>query len=254
MFLLQLEATITFVFGLLFGSFLNVVAHRYPLGESIVFPGSHCPHCQRMLSPWELVPVFSWLFLRGRCHGCHKLVSIRYPLFELATGALFGMTVFLFPSWPVRGVWIFFWFLLMMIVATDISSMRVPNVLSLPGAAICLLASTWVGMQPLWHAVLGAATAYLLLLFIHIVSRGNMGMGDVKLFLSIGVMLGPVGSLEALVAASFSGVVIGLILRLSKLLKRRAYMPFVPHIAVGVILVACYGQRFTAWYISQFLR
>lgn len=244
---------LVFLYGLIFGSFVNVVAYRVPRGESIFRPRSRCPHCEHTLSMWELVPVLSWLMLKGRCRTCQNPISLRYPLLELASASLFGATYLAVPGWSGRFAWWIFWLLLMMVVGTDLTSMRVPNVLSIPGAFVTCGLSIICGVHSWQQTVIGALLCFFTMLAIHLLSGGKMGMGDVKLFLSIGGMLGPVAGLEALVLASFAGAIIGGTMRLVGLLGRRQYMPFVPYIAVGVILMAYFARDLNTWYVTHIL-
>ena len=93
---------ISFILGLILGSVANVIAYRVPRGESVILPGSHCTVCQQFLSPWELVPILSWLFLHGRCSKCEAPVSVRYPVLELSTALLFSLTYLHVSTWPAR--------------------------------------------------------------------------------------------------------------------------------------------------------
>ncbi|MBX6353413.1 MAG: prepilin peptidase [Thermoflavifilum sp.] len=239
---------VAFVMGALIGSFLNVVAYRVPRGESVVRPRSHCPHCGRMLRAWELVPCLSWLWLGGRCRGCGQPVAIRYPILELVTAALFAITVLVVPDWPARVAWMVFWSLLVAVTGTDWVDMRVPDVLSLPGAVIVATLSWLTHWQQLGSELEGAVLCAGLLWVIHRVSGGRMGLGDVKLYLAIGAFLGPVYGLESLIFASLCGVLVGASMRWAKWLEPREPMAFVPHIAVGVVVAALWGPQITAWY------
>jgi prepilin signal peptidase PulO-like enzyme (type II secretory pathway) len=240
---------VAFIFGLFIGSFLNVVAYRLPRGESVIWPRSHCPHCQRTLKAWELVPCLSWICLGGRCRTCKNPIGIRYPTLELVTGLLFAITVLAAPSWPVRATWAVFWILLVAVIGTDLTDLRVPDVLSLPGAILVAAAVGASGWRPWTTVVLGMVVCAGVLWLIHWISGGRMGLGDVKLYLSIGAFLGPLYGLESLVFASLSGVVTGVLLRVLGLLRRREFMPFVPHIAVGCVLALIWGPKLTAWYL-----
>jgi prepilin signal peptidase PulO-like enzyme (type II secretory pathway) len=243
------------LYGLAFGSFLNVVGYRVPRGESIVFPNSYCPKCHARIRWHDLIPVLSWLILGGKCRNCRQPISAMYPLIELATGILFAATYAATPlnHWPQMIAWWLFWLLLMAVVATDLTSMKVPDVISLPGAVVVFAAAVITGIQGWVASLLGAVGCFLVLFAIHLVTRGNMGMGDVKLYLSIGAMLGCVGGLESLVIASFYGTVIGLTLRALGVLRRRQHIPFVPFIALGVITVAFFGKELTDWYVHGLL-
>lgn len=237
------------VIGAFIGSFLNVVAYRVPRHESIVFPSSHCPDCHHALQPWELVPVLSWLMLRGRCYYCHRPIAVRYPVLELLTAGLFLFTAYHTTYLPARIAWWVFWMLLVASVGTDVTSMRVPDVLTYPGAVIVLLMTGMAGILPWGTSILGAFVCFLLLVFIHIISRGNMGLGDAKLYFSIGAIFGPALGVESLIFASASGALIGLSMRALGKLQPRQKIPFVPHIATGVILTAVFGHTWLQAYL-----
>lgn len=242
-----------FVIGAVVGSFLNVVAYRVVRGQSIVFPRSHCPSCHRTLTPSELVPILSWLFLRGRCRNCRAVIPAWHLVTELCTGTLFALTVMTVPfglKWLAWGV---FWALMTTVVATDMSAMRVPNVLSLPGVAAVGVLASISGIQSVLSCLLGAAAAGAILLGLHLASRGGMGMGDVKLYLSIGAMIGFIPALESLVVASLFGSVIGLSMRVTGWLQPREHVPFVPYIVSGVVVVVFFGHSLSSWYVSHVL-
>ncbi|MCL6598563.1 MAG: prepilin peptidase [Alicyclobacillus macrosporangiidus] len=248
-----LFAWMGFVFGLLFGSFINVVGYRVPRGESVVFPRSHCPDCGRTLSAWELIPAVSWLVLGGRCRTCRHPIPLRYPCIELAAGALFASTAVHADRLPIGLAWSVFWLLLLATVATDLTSMRVPNVLTLPGAVVVLGLAIASGVRSAGGALLGMAGCTLTLWGIHLLSRGRMGLGDVKLYASIGAMLGFWGGLESLVLASAYGTVIGYGMRAVGWLKPRQPVPFVPFIAMGVVTAVWFGDALTRWYLRVVL-
>jgi prepilin signal peptidase PulO-like enzyme (type II secretory pathway) len=246
-------AWIGFLFGLLFGSFINVVGYRVPRGESVVFPRSHCPHCGRTLSAWELIPVVSWLALGGRCRTCRVPIPLRYPCIELAAGALLALTAVHAQSVLAGLAWSVFWLLLLAAVATDLTSLRVPDVLSLPGAVVVLALAILSGVRGAGGALLGMAGCALTLWGIHLLSRGRMGLGDVKLYASIGAMLGFWGGVESLVLASLYGTVIGYGMRAAGRLKPREPVPFVPFIAMGVVTAVWFGDALTGWYLRVVL-
>ncbi|GMA57611.1 leader peptidase (prepilin peptidase)/N-methyltransferase/leader peptidase (prepilin peptidase)/N-methyltransferase [Alicyclobacillus sacchari] len=244
-----LVAALLFAYGLAFGSFANVVAYRVPRRESIVRPRSHCVHCHHTLSWWELVPVLSWLVLRGRCRGCGKPISPRYPLLEFVTGVLFASAWWQGHTLAQVFVWALFWLYLMMAVGTDLTAMIVPDVLSLPAAVVLLGASGLTHIQPWTHATIGLATGFAMVLAVHLLSGGRMGLGDAKLYLGIGAMLGPWLTLLSFVLAAILGSVIGIGLRLAGKLQAGQYVPFVPFIALGVMAAAWYGHALVHLYI-----
>jgi leader peptidase (prepilin peptidase)/N-methyltransferase len=237
------------VFGLVVGSFLNVVVHRLPRGESIVRPGSHCPRCGRSILPWENVPVLSYLWLRGRCRGCGGRISLRYPAIELLTGGLFLAIVLRFGVSIMTPVWLAFAAALVAAAVIDFDHRIIPDEISLGGlllALVCVPLARSTAAMSLADALLHSAAGALLgggvlwvVGFVHArvaVAAGRrfehwpgedeappgpgsldywvwfpgIGFGDVKLLAMIGAVLGPFGVLETLLAASLVGLVFGL--------------------------------------------
>jgi leader peptidase (prepilin peptidase)/N-methyltransferase len=239
----------TLVFGLIVGSFLNVVIHRIPLGESIVSPGSHCPSCATPISAWDNVPLLSWLLLRGKCRHCKLRISVRYPLIELLTGLLFVAVLWQFgPRWQAL-VFMLFAAAMVAAAAIDIDHQIIPDEISLGGLAFGLLVVPWVrhldGMSysaALYQSGLGAMVgggSLWLVAFLHArvsVASGRqfahwpgegealpkpseadywlwfpgLGLGDVKLLAMIGAFVGAWGVLDTIVTASLIGLVLGL--------------------------------------------
>lgn len=204
-------------FGLLVGSFLNVVIARLPAGESIVFPGSKCPKCQVAITWYQNIPVLSWLLLRGRCAACRAPISIRYPIIELLTGVLFMACAVRFgPSWASLFAFVFAGGLVV-ITFVDIDIWEIPDEVSLPGILIGCAFRPLVFDVPWWSGLAGAALgagALWLVRLTYEVLRGQegMGLGDVKLIGMIGAFVGPGGLLPTIIVASFSGTIIGVVL------------------------------------------
>jgi leader peptidase (prepilin peptidase)/N-methyltransferase len=261
--------------GLIVGSFLNVVIHRLPLGESVVTPRSRCPRCGHQITALENVPVLSYLVLRGRCRGCGAHISLRYPAIELLTGALFVGIALRYGLGPMTPVWWCFAAALVAAAAIDFDHQIIPDEISLGGlvvALVCVPAVHAAGGQPLgeaaWRAALGALLgggALWLVGFVHArvsVASGRtfphwpeegeppprpasldywtwfpgVGFGDVKLLAMIGAVLGPVGVLETILVASIAGLVFGL----GWALATRAWSApfgFGPAIAFGALFV-----------------
>lgn len=244
--------TFFFIYGLVFGSFYNVVGLRVPEGESIVRPPSHCPKCNRRLTVLDLIPVFSYLFLRGECRGCGSKISFIYPLMELITGILFALAFWHFGwSWELA-VALLFYSLLVVLTVSDLAYMLIPDKFLLFFGIPLVILRIIEPLDPWWDSYLGAAVGFSLLLLIAIVSRGGMGGGDIKLFLVIGIVLGTINSLVVLAIASVIGLIFGLIsLRLSKR-GRKTPIPFGPSIAIAAVIVHLYGEQLIDWYINLF--
>jgi leader peptidase (prepilin peptidase)/N-methyltransferase len=271
-FLLEAAA---FVFGLVIGSFVNVVVHRLPLGASVVVPGSHCPSCRRPLRPWENVPLLSYLVQRGRCRGCGVRISLRYPAVELGTGLVFAAVAFRYGASPLTPVLMLFAAALVAAALIDFEHHIIPDEISLGGLlaglslmpvletlqgtplreAVCVaVAGALLGGGTLWtvgfvHARVSAALGRT---FEHWPEPGEelprpgsldywtwfpgMGFGDVKLMAMIGAFLGVWGTLATIFGAALLGLLMGLVFGL---VRRSLNAPFglAPAISASALLV-----------------
>lgn len=243
----------TLTLGLVLGSFFNVVGLRVPKGESIVRPRSHCPNCKRTLSARELVPVFSYLFQKGKCKGCGMKISPIYPFFEAATGGLFVYAFYHFGfHWETIVAWIFI-SLLVIIFISDIHYMIIPDKVLLFFAPILLLVRyTIAPLEVWWDPLLGATIGFTLLLAIAIISKGGMGGGDIKLFAVIGIVLGWKGVLLAFFLSTLIGSIIGIIGLATKKIERKKPIPFGPFIVIATLLVYFFETEIFTWYWSLF--
>lgn len=239
-----------FIVGAFWGSFLNVISMRLLRGESIVSPGSHCDVCRRPLAFHEMIPILSYELSRGMCRSCGRRVSAKHIVFEMLAGILALYTLWREPTWTLRMEWWLLWSLMLLTCWTDLEAMIVPNVISYPSAAFFLLVIAIFQIRSVPSALLGMAVGFLLITGIHLLSKGKMGLGDAKLYLSIGAVLGPFGTLFSLIAASMLGTVIGYSLRFCGRLKPRQAIPFVPFIAGGVFLTSLVGNFVIHWYLQ----
>jgi leader peptidase (prepilin peptidase)/N-methyltransferase len=226
------------VLGLLVGSFLNVCIYRLPRRESVAWPASHCPSCQRPLDWYENVPLVSWLVLRGKCRTCSMPISIQYPIVEAATGALFGAA--------------YYWYGATALI--DLQHRILPNVITLPGTVIGLVLS--LVLPPGWlSSLIGVLVGGGVLFAIgetYYRTRGveGLGMGDVKMLAMIGAFLGWQLALVTLMLASFGGAVLGMALLATRRGSMQAALPFGTFLAVGAAIAAVVGDSLVAWYIS----
>ncbi|RNF40937.1 prepilin peptidase [Planococcus salinus] len=243
-------AVFFFIFGLVFGSFFNVVGLRVPKQESIAFPPSHCTNCDRRLTAIDLVPVLSFLFLRGKCRTCGSKIHWVYPLMEFATGVLFAASFLIFGFSAELVIAILFVSLLVIITVSDIAYMLIPDKVLLPFAVVLLVLRFVIPLDPWWNSLVGAVVGFLILFLIAIVSKGGMGGGDIKLFFVIGLVVGLSGSLLTLFFASFIGAIAGIIqLRIRKQ-GRKTPVPFGPSIAAAAIIVYFWGDAVLGWYFG----
>lgn len=244
------------VLGLLVGSFLNVVIWRVPRDESIVHPRSRCPRCGNQLRTVDNLPVLSWLFLRGKCHFCGEPISARYPLVELLTGVLFGVTAAKFGfDWALPA----FLVLVAGLIALsgiDLDHKRLPIKVLYPVlfavAALLVLAAAATGeWGDLARAAAGGVIGFVVLLLIHLIAPRGMAFGDVRLAGLIGVALGWLGLgyvAVGLFLAFLTSSVIGLLLIAVKLATRKSKIPFGPFLAFGCLLAVFVGGPILDWY------
>ena len=243
-------AAAAFAPGLAVGSFLNVVAARVPLKRSVVSPGSACMSCGHELAWYENVPVVSWLALRGRCKGCGARIGVVYPAVELATALLVAGSFWKFGWSGTSFVAAFFCAALVTVSATDLSHRIVPNVVVLPAAAIVLVAMT--ALHPGAEWALGAFGASFFLFLAALAYPAGMGMGDVKLALLLGAMLGrtvPVALMVGMVAALVPSAV--LFARHGSA-ARKMGIPFAPFLALGGVVALFAGDAILDAYLSTF--
>jgi len=236
--------------GLAIGSFLNVVAARVPLKRSIVKPGSACMSCGHELAWYENVPLLSYLALRGRCRGCGARIGLVYPAVELLTALLVGASFLAFGWSGESFVAAFFCATLVTVSATDLSHRIVPNVVVLPAAVLVLVAMTV--LEPSVEWALGAFGAALFLFLAALAYPKGMGMGDVKLALLLGAMLGrtaPVALMLGMLAALVPSIV--LFVRHGSAARKMA-IPLAPFLSLGGIVALFFGDELLDGYLSRF--
>ena len=248
-----MPVVIAAVAGLIAGSFFNVVIARLPRHESLVRPGSHCPHCGHAVRPYDNVPVLSWLILRGRCRDCGEPISARYPLVELLTGALFAAVVI--DSGADRHVWLGLALVCVLVPVAfiDLDHRIIPNAILLPGAvaAVGIVAATEPSKLP-EHLIAGVAAAGFFFVAVLAYPRG-MGMGDVKLAGVLGLYLGrAVG--PAILVALLSGTLVGVVIIARKGTRegRKTAVPFGPFLALGGVVGLFAGPDIVDWYLDTF--
>lgn len=240
--------------GLLFGSFCNVLIYRLPRGESIVRPGSHCPACGAKLQAIDLVPVLSYLFLRGRCRCCRAPISPRYPLVEVLTAACF-LLVYLNamafqpdPHWWVRCLagWAFF-LILIVSTFTDLETGLIPDRLTYPGVVLGVCCSFFtVG----WKSSLEGMLVFAgVLLLAAVLSHGGMGGGDIKLAGVIGAFTGLPGAGVSFILASLLGGVFALGLLAAGRAHRKTAVKYGPFLALAAALAWLWGKQIIAAYL-----
>ena len=266
---------LVFLLGLCIGSFLNVVILRLEKGESFAKGRSYCPNCKHQLAWFDLIPVFSFLFLKGRCRYCGKKISIQYPLVELAAGILF---IFIF--WKFGFIWnlgfgtwdliklCFMWYVissLIIIFVYDLKYYLIPDKILFPAIIIAFfyrvldfgnlkLFGIWdlgFGISPLFlNYFIASIIASGFFLFIFLISRGAwMGFGDVKLAILLGLLLGFPNILVGLFLSFFFGAILGVILLFFKKYGLKSELPFAPFLIIGTLVALFFGEKIIDWYL-----
>ena len=236
--------------GLALGSFLNVVAARVPLKRSIVSPGSACMSCGHEIAWHDNVPVVSWLRLRGRCRSCGAAIPARYPAVELVTALLVAGCVWKFGLSGEAAVASFFCLALVAVSATDLEHRIIPNRIVLPAAPVVLAAQTALRPSPQWAIAAFGASGFLLAAALAY-PRG-MGMGDVKLALLLGAMLGKTVSV-AMLLGFFAAMVPAVVLFARHgAAARKRKVPFGPFLAFGGVVALFAGPQLLHAYWSLF--
>ena len=250
------------ILGLCFGSFANVAVYRIPRNESVLSPPSRCPKCGRRLAITDLIPVLSWLLLRGRCRYCKERIGLRYPVTEAACVLLFySMASYTGANLSVIPLCVFA-FVLLCISLVDLDTQEIPDPLLIFSAAVCIL---WIAADailasydfyaPHWSnallgAVAGAAPLFLIdRITMLVLDKEGFGFGDVKLMLMAGLFLGWKLALIALLFAIIAGGAFGAVMMAVKKIKRGSYMPFGPFLAAGSLASLWFGPAFLRLFV-----
>lgn len=244
--------------GLAVGSFVNVLVWRVPRGESVVRPRSHCPRCQAGIRPRDEVPVVSWLLLRGRCRACGTTISLRYPLVETLTAAVFVVLALRLADQP-SAIPAFWWLgaVGVALALIDLETRKLPDVLTLPSYAVgivglSLAALATEGHTPWLRALLGCAALYACYFALAFAYPAGMGFGDVKLAGLLGLYLGWLGWASVIVGA-FAGFLLGGVVSIGLVLAgragRKSAIPFGPFMLAGTLIGILAGQRIADGYL-----
>jgi leader peptidase (prepilin peptidase)/N-methyltransferase len=242
------------LFGLLIGSFLNVVAWRLPRGESLIKPRSKCPGCATQLKAYDNIPLFSWLVLRGRCRGCGEKISARYPVVEAVTAALYVLVVALKSGDTLQMVLgLVLVTFLVPIAVIDLDLKIIPNKLTAPAAVLAVALGAVLEPSYLPEQLAAGAGALIFFLLPTLVHSKGMGMGDVKLVAVLGLYLGRAVA-PAIFIALILGVVVGAAVIAMKGVSdgRRTKIPFGPFLAVGALVAFFVGDAIVDSYTDRF--
>ena len=254
--------------GAIIGSFLNVVIHRYPRGESIAFPPSHCPNCNYHIQPYDNIPVISYLILLGRCRNCRAPISPRYPLVEAANGLFYlatyqrtGPTI----AFPLVAAIVS---MTLVLIFIDLDIQILPDVIDLPGIAIGFgigaleigtLDPMLTASKSLIDSVVGAFIGAAILLAIGLAYRlvrriEGMGLGDVKMMAMIGACIGWAWLFPLLLIASVAGAITGLIVASRSSRGMQVPLPFGVFLGLALLAIMFFGPVLERWYFAFILR
>ena len=244
--------------GLAVGSFLNVCLDRLPRNESILSPPSHCQACHHRLAAKDLIPVFSYLQLRGHCRYCQAPIPRRLLWVELATSGLFAFLYGSYGLTPELGVMAFYTSLFIIIFVVDLEHGLILNKVVYPGMAVALLFALFLPQpwitQLKFHGVanfvVGGGIGLVLLLLIAIISRGGMGWGDVKLAALIGLATGFPLVLVALIMGAIMGGLVAVALLIAKKRGRKETIPFGPFLSSATLVTLLWGSSILNWYLG----
>ena len=254
-----LLTTFAAILGLIFGSFATVVAYRLPRRESIVSGRSKCPRCGRQIGALENIPVLSWIALRGRCRNCGEPISPRYPLIELATGALFALAAWKYGLTVTGGVFAAFFWVLVVLTVIDLEHKLLPNRIVYPAFVagwIGLLAAALVDadVSRLKSAAFGMLIFGGFLFIVAFIYPAGMGLGDVKLAFVLGAFLGYAGGTGLVPVGMFLSFVLGGIIGLVAMQVtkqgRKMALPFGPFLAAGTIVAIAVGHKLLDAYLD----
>lgn len=253
----MLNSVIVGLFGLFIGSFLNVVNIRFGQWKSIVLTRSHCPHCKHILGFGDLFPIFSYLYLRGKCKYCKAKISWQYPVVELSSGILAFIIWYKFlPGTPLEYIHaalvIVFAYIMLLISVEDVKEMAVDDRLFIVAFIVAILSQLTHKIE-IVSIMLGILFASAPLLILVAGSKERwMGWGDVFIAVSVGIVLGFPASVVWLLGSFWIGAVIGVLLMAIRLRSRKDPVPFVPILLLSFLVALYWGNEIVVWYAGQF--
>jgi leader peptidase (prepilin peptidase)/N-methyltransferase len=241
------------LFGLVIGSFLNVVIHRVPLKQSIIWPPSRCPSCGAEIPARDNIPMFSYLILRGRCRNCKARISSRYPVVEVLTGLFFGLAAYEFELSVALVSALVLISVLVVLAGTDLEHQLLPNVIVGPAAVVGFALSVFGDPARWWVYLVSAVGVAMGLFALALLYPGGMGMGDVKMGGMLGTFLGPYAALAVFVGA-LVGALVGGVLMVAGRIRRRSALPFGAFLAFAGLFTLFVGQDVWEWYLRMIWR
>lgn len=231
---------ILFILGTIFGSFYNVVGYRVPKGESLLYPSSHCTKCNHKLKPLELIPIISFIFLRGKCHKCKTKISLFYPIFELLTGLAFSLSYVIF-GWSLECLYsIVFLSMLLIVIISDYQTMIIPDSILIFFSLLLIFIKFFIsGIDSIGISLINSLGTFIFMLLIKLLGdflfkKESMGGGDIKLLGVFGFVLGFPLSVITIFLSAFIALPISLVVLK---LKKTHEIPFGPFLSIAAIII-----------------
>lgn len=241
-----------FLYGIILGSFYNVVGLRVPLGTLFQQKRSYCDTCERTLGWTELIPILSYVIQGGRCKTCREKISPIYPIMEFATGFLFAYSFYRFGWSHFTILGILLTSLIIPITVSDITYHKIPNKILFFFIPLFLIYRFIYPLSPWWESLLGILIPFLLVLFIIILSKGGMGMGDLKYFMLFGFVFGVRSFFLLFFLSTLYGVIYGVIKMRLDGTGGKTRIPFGPFIGLAALTVLFFGPQIAQWYFNLF--
>ena len=240
-----------FLVGTIIGSFLNVIIYRIPIGESIISPPSHCGNCDSRLRPLDLIPILSWIALKGKCRYCSSKISYRYPFVELLTGGLFLFTYIAVGIDQKLVAYLVLGCMLIINTFIDMDHFILPNIILLFGLIAFVPLTVFLPFISWRDSFLGAFVGAVPLLILFLLTKGRgMGPGDVKFMGVIGLYLGWKLSLLTLFLSFILGGIFGILLLATRIKDKTDAIPFGPWIALAAFISMYWGRNIISWYLG----
>ncbi|GAB6075592.1 prepilin peptidase [Desulfurobacterium crinifex] len=251
-----MEYLMAFIFGTIVGSFLNVCTYRIPMGESVIYPSSHCPKCGEKIKWYDNIPIISYLILRGKCRNCGEKISVQYPLIELLTGILTAGVIWRYGVSFVSLYFLILIYVLIVVSMIDLKTMLVPVKLCYFAMVAGILLSLFVPVISFKDSILGASFGAGIILFIIetyyiFTGKEGMGYGDANIMAVIGAFLGWEKVLLTIFFASLIGSVVGIALMVLKGKNVKFALPFGPFLSAGTYITILFGDEIIKWYLGR---
>lgn len=240
-----------FTIGAVIGSFLNVCIYRLPAQQSVIVPGSYCPHCNTPVRFYDNIPILSYLLLRGRCRACGGSISIQYISVEILNSLGYVFIAWRFGLSAESLLYAILFSSLLVASIIDLRHKIIPDVITIPGIVMGIIASAFILPPGIKGSLSGAILGGSIFFIVAVASRGGMGGGDIKLIAMIGSFLGWIDVLITIILSSFIGSVVGISMMIFLGKGRKYPVPFGPFLAIGGIISLFFNREIIEWYTGM---